>query len=88
MFHTVKKVQQSSCGSVFIVYSENMSEQREQSVTVAVRLPEDVAAKLDEIARRNYASRSGILRMAVDALLESREKDGGELSGDEASRAA
>lgn len=58
-----------------VINNENMSEQREQSVTVVVRLPEEVAAKLDEIARRNYASRSGILRMAVDALLESREQE-------------
>ena len=68
----------------------DMSKQREQkrptgSVSVGLRLSDELVAQVDEVARRQMRTRSSVLRMALLALLDLEvSKGAGKISSGQA----
>jgi metal-responsive CopG/Arc/MetJ family transcriptional regulator len=52
----------------------DMSEKCAQHVQIGARLDKEFVARVDEIARRQYSTRSGIIRQALDAFFGTTPK--------------
>lgn len=55
-------------------YIDYMSEKCAQHVQIGARLDKELVARVDEIARRQYSTRSGIIRQALDAFFGTTPK--------------